>query len=863
MENDYYKRYEPFFGSWYIKEFIGKGSYGKVFEIERKDIFGTVNTGALKAITVPVSEDELEDLLTNGMDRDSASNYFRNYAEGMNREIALMSRLKAHSNIVSYEDHDIQPHEDGLGWDILIRMELLTPITVFQKANKQFTRQQVVHLGIDLCRALELCQRYNIIHRDIKPANIFLSDSEDFKLGDFGVARMASASTGASTRAGTVNYMAPEVFRGEKYTSNVDTYSLGLVMYQLLNANRLPFCPPYPDAMTPDQREQANARRLSGAALPPPANANGQLAEIVLKACAPNPADRYESPLSLRKALEAIQLEDVEEENGDNKDDKPPVPENGGETPPEPQDGVDDETRKLWKEMQDIGGKTVSTEPSPDTGDKTEKVLVEDKPVSEETPEPQLDADEETENVWKKLNEAGGESTSEESVPDEGDKTEKVPVKDEAVDETTPEIVTGETGETQHETEELHNQPKISRRKFLGVLGAVAAVSVAAGGAVMAGRSANQSTSSVSSTASVPTESVADSLEPVVETVPAYTIQYRVYRDLGGNVEGSVSDVFSEKTATMPDKIAVFSDDVVQSYSARAVPDEGYDFLVWSDGRRAEKRSDADVRADFDVFAVFETNEVPNKPTDDDASIDMNWSLKNGNLHITGTGQMPDYGFEEKTATYQDDSYIYLETTSPWRDSSKKIKTITIDSGITSIGSWAFRFCSAQKVEIPESVERIGNDAFSWCESITSIALPEHLVDIGENAFQFCHGLQSIEIPQNIEVIRKDTFFMRDDRNPKLKSVLLPKALKVIAGAAFFGNTALRKIELPEGLVYIGNRAFAECTALTSAAIPASVKYIGDYAFGGCTLLQSVTVSRSCQRGENAFPSTTQINYYD
>lgn len=246
MENDYYKRYEPFFGSWYIKRFIGKGSYGKVFEVERKDAFGTVYTGALKAITVLTSEDELEDLLANGMDRDSASTYFRNYAEGLNREIALMSRLKGHSNIVSYEDHDIQPHEDGMGWDMLIRMELLTPITIFQKANKTFTRRQVIQLGIDLCRALEVCQKYNIIHRDIKPANIFLSETGDFKLGDFGVARIASATTGASTRAGTVNYMAPEVFRGEKYTSNVDIYSLGLVMYQLLNANRMPLCRPIP-----------------------------------------------------------------------------------------------------------------------------------------------------------------------------------------------------------------------------------------------------------------------------------------------------------------------------------------------------------------------------------------------------------------------------------------------------------------------------------------------------------------------------------------------------------------------------------------------------------------------------------------
>ena len=306
MDNEYYKRYEPFFGAWHIKRYIGAGSYGKVFEIERRDEFDTVFTGALKAITIPSSPDELEEILSDGMDRDGASTYFRDYVKDLNREIALMSKLKGHSNIVSYEDHAIHAHEDGIGWDTLIRMELLTPITGYLKQNKSFTRREIIRLGIDLCRALEVCQRYNIIHRDIKPANIFISETEDFKLGDFGVARIASASTGASTRAGTVNYMAPEVFKGEKYTSNVDIYSLGLVMYQLLNANRMPLYPPYPQPMSPAQRERAQAQRLSGAALPPPANADGRLAEIVLKACAPDPAQRYDSPAVMRQALEAI-----------------------------------------------------------------------------------------------------------------------------------------------------------------------------------------------------------------------------------------------------------------------------------------------------------------------------------------------------------------------------------------------------------------------------------------------------------------------------------------------------------------------------------------------------------------------------
>ena len=348
MENEYYKRYEPFFGEWRIKRFIGAGSYGRVFEIERRDEFDTVYTGALKAVTIPSSQGELDEILADGMDMNGASTYFRDYVKELNREIALMSKLKGHSNIVSYEDHKMFPHEDGVGWDILIRMELLTPITSYLKQNHTFTRREVIQLGMDLCKALEICQRYNIIHRDIKPANIFISETEDFKLGDFGVARIASASTGASTRAGTVNYMAPEVFRGEKYTSNVDIYSLGLVMYQLLNNNRMPLYPPYPPPITPSSRERAQAQRLSGAALPPPANAEGRLAEIVLKACAPDPAQRYDSPTVMRQALEAILYTEGEAKMIYPEGDTVPVPSTSGAAAPEENDPNGETERPVW-----------------------------------------------------------------------------------------------------------------------------------------------------------------------------------------------------------------------------------------------------------------------------------------------------------------------------------------------------------------------------------------------------------------------------------------------------------------------------------------------------------------------------------
>lgn len=305
MKESYYKQYEPIFGSWHITRLIGEGSFGRVFEMERED-FGQVYKAALKAITIPASESEVRSVMSEGMDEGSVRTYFGSFVKELVQEFALMSKLKGNSNVVSYENHQVMEHKDGIGWDILIQMELLTPLDDYIRQQKTISRQEIIQLGIDLCKALELCQKHNIIHRDVKPENIFISENGDFKLGDFGVARTVEKTTSGLSKKGTYPYMAPEVYKGEAYGSTVDIYSLGLVLYRLLNGNRTPFLPQAPAPVTHADRENALAKRFSGAPLPPPVHAEGRLGEIVLKACAFEPKDRYSSPVQMRQELEAI-----------------------------------------------------------------------------------------------------------------------------------------------------------------------------------------------------------------------------------------------------------------------------------------------------------------------------------------------------------------------------------------------------------------------------------------------------------------------------------------------------------------------------------------------------------------------------
>lgn len=301
MDITYCKQFEPFWGNWYIKREIGSGSFGKVFEIERCEM-GRSYRAALKVVSIPVDESEMKNTINSeGLSWEEANSYYKEIANFFYKECIMMSDLKGNTNIVGYEDHQIHQRADGIGWDIFIRMELLIPLREYLNAMP-VTVELVRRLALDMCEALLLCEKRNIIHRDIKPENIFVNADGAFKLGDFGVARLESTA-GASTKVGTFDYAAPEVFMGEgRYDSRVDIYSLGMVMYRLLNENRLPFMPLPPATIGFVQKEEAKARRMRGEILPPPVYGS-YLSPVILRACEYNPNCRFQTAAEMKQYL--------------------------------------------------------------------------------------------------------------------------------------------------------------------------------------------------------------------------------------------------------------------------------------------------------------------------------------------------------------------------------------------------------------------------------------------------------------------------------------------------------------------------------------------------------------------------------
>ena len=320
---------------WKIIEKIGEGSFGKVYKAQRTER-GKSFYSAIKIINIPGSQSELNSVRSETGDDQAARQYFQNLVEECIQEVSTMEYFRGNSYIVSVEDFKVMEYLDAIGWEISIRMEYLTSF-MDCCAEKQLTENEVIQLGLDLSKALEYCRKLNIIHRDIKPENIFVSRFGDFKLGDFGIARELERTMSGFSKKGTYSYMAPEMYKGEKYDSGVDIYSLGIVLYKLMNHNRLPFMNLEKQFITYRDKENALTRRMSGEQMEPPAEAGRLFAQIILKACAFDPAKRYQTPEEFYRDLDDLKhgrMTGRAQKTSEIKQKDHPAPTSSGETEP-------------------------------------------------------------------------------------------------------------------------------------------------------------------------------------------------------------------------------------------------------------------------------------------------------------------------------------------------------------------------------------------------------------------------------------------------------------------------------------------------------------------------------------------------
>ena len=256
------------------------------------------------------------------------------------------------------------------------------------------------------------------------------------------------------------------------------------------------------------------------------------------------------------------------------------------------------------------------------------------------------------------------------------------------------------------------------------------------------------------------------------------------------------------------------------------------------------------------------------------------WEFNNGNLHIGGTGSMPDF---TSTGYFQ----------APWIERKNEITSVTIDDDVTNIGDYAFsgcqnltqvnigrrskltyigerafQSCGFSSITLPDDLPlttireaaffncqklekidltgcyrltTISKWAFGYCMKMGTVELPYNLTDIGEAAFEFCYDLATIRIPSGVTRIEKNTFYYCTD----LTSVSTTNNITSIGVGAFEGCRNLKNFVFPTQITEISDSTFLGCSELTSITIPSKVKSIGQDAFHGCSKLEQITIPKS------------------
>lgn len=160
---------------------------------------------------------------------------------------------------------------------------------------------------------------------------------------------------------------------------------------------------------------------------------------------------------------------------------------------------------------------------------------------------------------------------------------------------------------------------------------------------------------------------------------------------------------------------------------------------------------------------------------------------------------------------------------------------------VSGIGESAFMSTTLCTVTIEDGIESIASQAFRGCAEINTVDLPATLKSIGEYAFWGCKGIEKIELPDGMTEIPDWSFAFCGG----MKEFIFPKGLKSIGFKAFFQDKGLDGLSLPDGLECISDEAFEECKGLTSIVIPETVNSIGSSAFYQCEQLADVTINAS------------------
>jgi len=243
----------------------------------------------VKIISVPASQTKLDALLLTGAypDKNSALLYFKELADGIIEEKKILDSLAQMEGFIPFTDCQIVPMDDATGYDVYLLSEYRLSLER-DNLKKPMTQLAAVNLGLDLCAALSCCRRSGYMFVDLKPSNIYVTGDKEYRIGDLGFVRLNSLKYESLPDKYRSCYTAPEAEDSfAPLNDTMDVYSAGLVLYQAFNGGALPF-----------SGNQAPAEKFNA-----PAYADDEMSAIILKACDPDPSERWADPVQMGQAI--------------------------------------------------------------------------------------------------------------------------------------------------------------------------------------------------------------------------------------------------------------------------------------------------------------------------------------------------------------------------------------------------------------------------------------------------------------------------------------------------------------------------------------------------------------------------------
>ena len=252
----------------------------------------------VKKISLPASQVQVEALLLTGVFRDAEAvrRYYEELAQGVSREIQTLNALAEQRGFVPADGFQLEAMENGVGYEVHILNRYRMSLERYMHRNPM-THLSALNLGIDLCAAMAVSREAGWQYVDLKPENIYLFGDQEYRIGDLGFVSMDSLQYASLPDRYRSFYTAPEV--SDAYSclnATMDTYALGLVLYQVYNLGKLPFS-------NEEERKAWLERLAAGEPLAPPVGADEEMGAIITKACAYDPADRWQTPAELGHAL--------------------------------------------------------------------------------------------------------------------------------------------------------------------------------------------------------------------------------------------------------------------------------------------------------------------------------------------------------------------------------------------------------------------------------------------------------------------------------------------------------------------------------------------------------------------------------